>query len=81
MNDHSQVFLDDYGPTDFCSLVKLNYLLEKIYGFCISKPPAADPHMEVLNSEMSVQIFQNELHEWSLSVPLEVRTLCLSTLP
>ncbi|CAG8974688.1 hypothetical protein HYALB_00006423 [Hymenoscyphus albidus] len=79
MNENSTSFPDDYAPTDFCSLVQLNHLLETISGSRTSTPPAADPHMEALNAELNAQVFQNELQEWTLSVPAEIQNLRLSS--
>lgn len=64
MDTHGEVLmLDKYSP-EIYSLVKLQRLTEKISEWNALKQPASDSQMDALNSEVSIQIFLNELLEW-----------------
>ncbi|EHK99854.1 hypothetical protein M7I_4256 [Glarea lozoyensis 74030] len=75
MDDHGRALLRSSPSCDFFALVQLQHLRERIAKIHLSKTPAADYKMEAINAEMNIQIFLNELQDWSESVSEDIRNL------
>ncbi|KAF4635325.1 hypothetical protein G7Y89_g2780 [Cudoniella acicularis] len=75
MDLHGQSLLEDEGPTEIQSLLKLQRLAERIVELHQSKQTTSDSYMDTFNSEVNVQIFINELQEWRDSTPQEIKNL------
>jgi len=73
MDDHGRALLLSSPSSDFFALVQLQHLRERIAKIHLTKTPAADLRMEAINAEMNIQIFLNELEDWSNSVDEDVQ--------
>jgi hypothetical protein len=81
MDTHGRAILLSSPSCDFFAMVELEHLRERIHNIHLAKPPAVDSRMEAINGEMNIQIFLNELQDWSDNTSEEVKNLSAYRIP
>ncbi len=75
MDTHGEILISDRKLIDVYAMCRLQMLLERISEANDPRRSTFDPQLSVFDSEVKVTVFLNELHEWQMSTPDEIKSL------
>ncbi len=75
MNTHGEILMSDDNLIDVYSMCRLQMLLERISEAHDPRRSTFDPQVSAFDSEVKITVFLNELHEWQMSTPDEIKNL------